>query len=243
MNPFKGEIVINPELQNTYIAAIVSINYRIELNYYNILKQGNTAKYGVIVVNEQTAYQTPGNSHSSRQASSELQYASITGDQSGITNAIRQLNWATYMVDNNGKNCYPRDEVWMTDGYGDYIRHYLRSMAYNPELAPAAQNHLLWSTSVIQLMEYKGSVNKFLQPEIPIEMVKDVILNYRTYDNKGEEIIRLTQKPTAVLVNKNKIVESPIAETESWSWKPLNRGGIITVKHTSGNMITILANL
>jgi len=26
------------------------------------------------------------------------------------------------MVDDDGKNCYPRDEVWMTDGYGDYVR-------------------------------------------------------------------------------------------------------------------------
>ena len=57
--------------------------------------------------------------------------------------AIRRLNWATYMVDNDGKNRYPRDDIWLTDGYGDYVRHYLRSMAAQPELAPDDQNHLL----------------------------------------------------------------------------------------------------
>ncbi|MFH0756976.1 MAG: hypothetical protein V2B15_06800 [Bacteroidota bacterium] len=97
---------------------------------YDTLGNDEWKDYGVRVVNEQTAYQTPGNSHTSRQASAELQYAALTGDLSRMENAVRQLNWATYMVDKDGKNCYPRDENWLTDGYGDYVRHYLRSMAY-----------------------------------------------------------------------------------------------------------------
>jgi hypothetical protein len=52
-------------------------------------------KYGVIVVNEQTDYQVPGNSHSSRQASAELQYAVLADNQELVKNAILQLNWAT----------------------------------------------------------------------------------------------------------------------------------------------------
>jgi hypothetical protein len=68
--------------------------------------------YGVVVVNEQTVYRTPGNSHTSRQASAELQFAKLTGNQVRVANAVRQLNWATYMVDHDGKNCYPRDENW-----------------------------------------------------------------------------------------------------------------------------------
>ena len=83
-----------------------------------------------------------------------------------VENAVRQLFWATYMVDDDGKNCYPRDEVWMTDGYGDYVRHYLRAMAFRPELAPSEQNHLLSTSSVIQLIEYQGSFNKFHGQEV-----------------------------------------------------------------------------
>lgn len=207
---------------------------------YDKLGNKDWEKYGVIVVNEQTAYNVPGNSHSSRQASAELQYAVLTGDNTSVKNAIRQLSWATYMVDNDGKNWYLQDEIWLTDGYGDYIRHYLRSMNYNPELAPAGQNHLLSSTSIIQLMEYPGSVNKFLEPIVPADMVKDVMLNYRTYDNASTETIRLVKKPASVTVNKNKIPESSNAETEGWGWKPLSSGGILVVHHTSGNMITVL---
>jgi len=70
--------------------------------------------------------------------------------------AIRRLNWATYMVDTDGKNRYPRDDVWLTDGYGDYVRHYLRAMAAQPELAPNDQNHLLRTSTVIQSISYGG---------------------------------------------------------------------------------------
>jgi hypothetical protein len=111
-------------------------------------------KFGVIPINEQTAYRVPGNSHTSRHASDELLYCEKTGDMTLKDAAIRRLNWATYMVDTDGKNRYPRDDIWLTDGYGDYVRHFLRSMASFPELAPDDQNHLLRTTSVIQNIEY-----------------------------------------------------------------------------------------
>lgn len=111
-------------------------------------------KSGVIVINEQTVYKVPGNSHTSRHASVELLYCEKTGDMALKDAAIRRLNWATYMVDDDGKNRYPRDENWLTDGYGDYVRHFLRAMASFPELAPDDQNHLLRTTSVIGSISY-----------------------------------------------------------------------------------------
>jgi hypothetical protein len=197
-------------------------------------------KYGVVVVNEQTAYQTPGNSHSSRQASAELQFAALTGDQSMVTNAIRTLNWATYMVNNDGANCYPRDEVWMTDGYGDYVRHYLRAMAWNPELAPSDQNHLLSSTSVIQLMEYAPEINKFLVPEVPVDRVENTIVNYRTFENQSIETFRLIEKPASVFVNQKAIPENDSKEQEGWNWKPFENSGLLIIRHRSGNRISVL---
>lgn len=121
---------------------------------------------GVLPINEQTTYKQPGNSHSSRHASLELLYAEKTGDHSRDEAAIRRLNWATYMVDEKGRNNYPavtRANAsrpgagaghWLTDGYGDYVRHYLRAMASMPSLAPENQNHLLRTTSVIRNIAY-----------------------------------------------------------------------------------------
>ena len=206
---------------------------------YEKLGNKEWEKYGVIVVNEQTAYQTPGNSHSSRQASAELQYAALSGDQTRVKNAIRILSWATYMVDNDGKNCYPRDEVWMTDGYGDYARHYLRAMAYRPELAPSGQNHLLSSTSVVQLMEYAPNINKFLVPEVPADKLSKTLIHYRTFDQKATEVIRLTAKPEEVTVNKKPISETDSLTDEGWNWKSLENGGILTIRHWNGNEVAV----
>jgi hypothetical protein len=111
-------------------------------------------KWGVTPINEQTVYRVPGNSHTSRHASVELTYCEKTGDCVTKDDAIRRLNWATYTVDTDGKNRYIRDDNWLTDGYGDYVRHYLRAMAAAPELAPNDQNHLLRTNSVIQTIEY-----------------------------------------------------------------------------------------
>jgi hypothetical protein len=113
-------------------------------------------KWGVIPINEQTAYRVPGNSHTGRHASVELLYCEKTGDCKGKEDAVRRLNWATYTVDTDGKNRYIRDDNWLTDGYGDYVRHFLRAMASAPELAPDDQNHLLRTSSVIQSIQYEN---------------------------------------------------------------------------------------
>src|ERR1017187_1485433 len=114
----------------------------------------NFEKLHVVPQNEQTAYPVPGNSHTARHASVELLYCERTGDDSSSEQAIRRLNWATYSVDVDGKNRYPNDDIWLTDGYGDYVRHYLRAMASLPELAPRNQDHLLRTSSVIQFIHY-----------------------------------------------------------------------------------------
>jgi hypothetical protein len=182
-------------------------------------KLGNKTwqKYGVTVVNEQTAYTVPGNSHTSREASAELQYATLSGDTMRVTNAIRQLNWATYMVDIDGKNRYPQDENWLTDGYGDYVRHFLRAMAAMPELAPSDENHLLLSTSVIQNIEYGETIH------------------YNTWSTEGTEVLRLTKKPSDVLFN-----DKTATDNVSFERKDLDKGGILTIKRQQSRNVTIV---
>jgi hypothetical protein len=209
---------------------------------YEKLGNKQWEKFGVIAVNEQTAYRIPGNSHSSRQASAELQYAALTGDHTFIKSAVRLLNWATYMVNNDGTNCYPFNEIWMTDGYGDYIRHYLRAMAFCNELAPDDQNHLLSSTSIVQLIEYRWDINKLSVPEVPSNTAKIAIVNYRTFDKKSIETLRMSAKPSGVRLNRKDLPESDDSQTEGWSWKPLLTGGILTIRHTTSNNIVVLGN-
>jgi hypothetical protein len=207
---------------------------------YQKLGNNQWQKYGGLkVVNEQTAYQTPGNSHTSRQAAAELLYALESGDHTNKELAIRQLNWATYMVAKDGKNNYPRDEVWLTDGYGDYIRHYLNAMAAAPELAPSNQNHILHSTSIITQADYYPNLNKRLEYDVKKEEVNSTLIFYRTFDQSSTEKIRLTAKPSKITLNKKVINEVVNLAADGWKWEPLKKGGLLHIAHQTGNTITI----
>lgn len=182
---------------------------------YDSLTDNRYAKYGVTVIDEQTAYRQPGNSHSSRQASMELLYWKLTGDTSYARNAVKMLNWATYMVDDDGKNFYPTNDIWLTDGYGDYTRHYLRAMAACPQLAPDNSDHLLQSSSVIKKIIYT--------PEN---------IAYTTYDSVSNEVLRMQSKPAAIKVNSKTL--------NGWTWQTLDIGGVLTIKKSSGNQVEIV---
>lgn len=190
---------------------------------YKELGNEQYKEYGVICTNEQTAYRVPGNSHSSRQASMELMYWEKTGDTTYVRNAVRQLNWATYMVDHNGKNFYPTNAIWMTDGYGDYVRHYLRAMASAPQLAPGSSDHLLRTSSIIRKISYQPSN-----------------ITYNTFDHASEEIFRLTSKPKEIKVNGNGLKQVADNFSEGWTWQPLDNGGILKIKQALGDEIEIM---
>ena len=72
-------------------------------------------------------------------------------------------------------------DVWFTDGYFDYVPHFLDGMAALPELAPANSDHLFHTISIITDISYApGKVS------------------YTTFDANGSEILRLTFSPASV---------------------------------------------
>ncbi len=172
--------------------------------------------------NEQTVYRVPGNSHSSRQASVELMYGALSGDTTFKDNAIRTLNWATYTVAADGRNRYIRDDIWLTDGYGDYVRHYLRAMAAMPELAPDDESHLLGTNSVITSIVYSGNS-----------------IEYNTFDKESTELIRLVQKPAKVMMNDSELTETESSEPDGWNWSELQKGGVLKIFKKEGNNVLI----
>jgi len=186
----------------------------------------NWEKYGVVVTNEQTAYRYEGNSHSSRHASIELLYSQKTADWPRKANSIRELSWATYSVDYDGRNEYPGDpvdeEIWFTDGYGDYVEHYLNAMAVLPnELATDDGNHLLHSTSVIKEIKYEK--NK---------------IRYVTFDKSSTELLRLVSKPLEVTAGDG-LAEVESLDKDGWTWKALSKGGILELRHSKSSECVI----
>ena len=93
------------------------------------------AEYGANTIREQAAFPHPMGSHTARYASVNALLFARTGDAAAREKAYRAFNWATYMTRDNGVvidgpevgNC------WFTDGYGDYIRHFLVGISAVPE--------------------------------------------------------------------------------------------------------------
>ena len=197
-------------------------------------------KYAVIVINEQTAYLQPGNSHTARQAAAELQYMNMTGEELNYNNAIRQLNWATYMVDHDGKNYYPTNDVWLTDGYGDYVRHFLYAMAAAPETAPQDQEHILSTTSVIQEVCYAPLPEKYYGGDLENIDRDKVGVFYKTFDKSGIEKVRLSKKPSAVLFDRRPAAELNKLSGEGFTWKPFTNGGLLTIKRQNNKGVIII---
>jgi hypothetical protein len=139
-------------------------------------------------------------------------YADLSGDASYTENAVRTLDWATYTVASDGRNRYIRDDIWLTDGYGDYVRHYLRAMAVRPDLSPENENHLLGSSSIVRSIRYSDSS-----------------IDYQTYDTVSTEILRLTTKPSAVKMDNITLRETEDKEQQGWSWFPLESGGVLKI--------------
>jgi len=183
------------------------------------------ATEGMDAIKEQTWCYAPMGSHTSRYASLCALWYEYTGDEKYKERAYRFFNFASYMTYENGVVAVGPEwpGSWFSDGYGDYIRHFMEGMAAVPQWAPADENHLLKSESVVRSIHY--------QPDQ---------ISFVTYDPESAEVLRLVQKPAAVTVNNRRLDEGQPADHEGWKWEGLEKGGILRIKHISGNKISIL---
>ncbi len=146
-------------------------------------------QFGANAIGEQIAYNYPMGSHTARFASVNAMYSErATGDfvWNAFIDAQRSFAWASYMLNDDGSVTTGPDphvsfESWFSDGYGDYIRHFLAGLGAYPPWAAGTGDHLLRSTSVIQQIDYNpGQVS------------------YRTFDPGAEEVLVLDFIPASV---------------------------------------------
>jgi hypothetical protein len=179
---------------------------------------------GMEAIKEQTWCYEPMASHTARYASICALLYERTGDPSYKERAYRFFNFATYMTYENGVVAvgpsWPGS--WFSDGYGDYIRHFMEGLGAVPEWAPAGENHLLRSTSVVQKITYS----------------RDKI-EYRTFDDAGTEVLRTTAKPKAVTVDGKTISQQKSLAHDGWTWQPLDKGGVLRIRRTGGSKIIV----
>lgn len=175
-------------------------------------------------INEQTWCYVPMASHTARYASVEALLYERTGDPRHKEEAYRHFNWATYSCTDTGVvSVGPRwTGTWWSDGYGDYIRHFMEGLAAIPEWAPADENHLLRSSSVVQQIQYEQN-----------------LISYRTYDAEGIERFRLVARPKTVETRGKNLSERKDLQSPGWTWKPLVQGGVLEI-HRSGSKEVVI---
>ncbi len=171
-------------------------------------------------INEQSWCYVPMGSHTARYASVHAMMYERTGNEWHKREAEEHFNWATYCTATNGVvSVGPRWEgTWWSDGYGDYIKHFFEGMAAVPEWAPAKENHLLRSSSVVQRIRYEPAT-----------------IAYRAFDESGVERLRLGSKPKQV-----KSGERELREGDAWTWRALDAGGgVLDVRREKQREVTI----
>lgn len=188
--------------------------------------EGNFAisSYGANTIREQRSFWYPMGSHTARYASVNALLYEKTGDVVAKEIAYRSLNWATYMARPNGV-VIDGPEVnnqWFTDGYGDYIRHFMTSLGAVPTWAPNRQNHLVRSTSIVNNITYSLSG-----------------INYSTTDATSTEILRTNFVPASVVVDGLELSQRADLTQPGWTFDPVQ--SVLWIRHDVGTNIQILS--
>jgi len=185
-------------------------------------------QWGAEVLSEQVNDMDKMSSHTARYASVRALWYEVTGDLDSKERAFRSFNWATYSSQENGLVKTSLDEgtgYWFSDGHGDYMRHFQRGMASVPEWAPADEDHLLGSTSVVRSIAYGGHE-----------------IAYVTFDGQSREVLRLQHQPVAVRAGTVALARAKHlkAGRQGYSVEPVKQGGfVVRIEHHRSATVTI----
>ncbi len=173
---------------------------------------------------EQLICYRPMGSHSARYASVCAMWHELSKEKWYRSEAFENFNWATYCTSKKGIVSVGTGWAgsWFSDGYGDYIKHFIDGMAAIPEWAPDGEDHWLSSTSVVQTIRYS-----------PEE------ISYKTFLPSSTEKFKLTSKPKQVIVDGQVLRKTENLDSDGWTWEKLKNGGVLCIKHSKGREILI----
>ncbi len=139
---------------------------------------------GATAIREQRFCMQIASSHTSRYASLNAMWYALSGDAKYKEEALRAFALATYLAQEDGIVVFSivDQDVWFSDGYFDYVPHFIDGMAALPQMAPSDQDHLLFSSSIVNQISYSPGR-----------------IGYHAFDPEGTEILRLTFAPSKVL--------------------------------------------
>ena len=154
-------------------------------------------------------------------------WAEASGDAQARERAERSLNWATYTCDNEGVVSVGEDRNegwWFSDGYGDYIRHFMVAMSAMPQWAPSHENHVLRSTSIVTWVDYAQAAR----------------VSWATFDADATDTLRLATRPASVVVGGTPLVQRADLADAGYVVRMLPSGdSIVRVRHRSPGKVVV----
>jgi len=212
----------NPERDPGWRERTAHLLEWIELTFGGDTERERGVQWGAVTVSEQIEYMYKMGSHTSRFASVLALWSEKTGDAAARDKAFRSFNWASYMADERGVvRVGPVEQsLWFSDGYGDYIRHFMDGMGAVPEWAPPGEDHLVRSSSVVTEVTYEPGV-----------------VRYRTFDGEGDEVLRLSFTPRTVTADGQPLAPATAPEGAGWSLEP--ETGVLRVHRSDTRQIRI----
>lgn len=181
-------------------------------------------QWGAQTISEQIADMHKMGSHTSRYASVLALWSEKTGDAASREKAFRSFNWATYMCRENGAVndlAVASKAIWFSDGYGDYLRHFMAGLGAVPEWAPPDESHLLRSSSVVRSVSY-----------LPEE------INFSTFDDASTEVLRLNFTPRRVLADGKDLPKRNDLSPSGWMFDERSR--VLRMLHEGSRVVRVL---
>ena len=206
---FARYLLLKPDTDPSWEAHVRALIAWTEKNFADVTDGGATT------IREQRVFDYRMGSHTSRYASVNALLWAATGDNAALEKAYRSFNWATYMARGTGV-VIDGPEVnnqWFTDGYGDYIRHFMVGVGALPQYAPNGQTHLLDSTATVRSVTYGTTTN------------------YTTFESSGTETIKTAARPTSVTVDGTMLASS------AWSYD--SGGQVLKINRITGTRVEI----
>lgn len=217
-------LLLHPELDPEWRAHAQSLIRLVEQVFGGDTATEAGVQWGATTISEQEGYPLKMGSHTARYASVKALWFERTGEVSAREAAFRSFNWATYVNDGNGlvgADVTAGSAVWFSDGYGDYVRHFLAGLASVPDWAPPGENHLLRSSSVVRRVVYSATA-----------------VSYETFDQDAAEVLRVNAPPTAVLAHGQPLLCG--AASGGYSFRPLGGGDYsLSVHHQAATDVVV----
>jgi hypothetical protein len=179
-------------------------------------------QFGANAIKEQFEFPYVMGSHTARYASINAMLYDKTGDAAAKEKAYRSFNWATYMAYSDGRVIDGPDvnQIWFTDGYGDYIMHFMDGMAAVPEWAPAGETHLLGSSSIVRSVSYPTNE-----------------VTYQTVDASATDVLRVAFTPASVTVDGQPLQQRADLTQPGWTYDAST--GAVRIRRVSGTNVRV----